>query len=135
MRIVRQRRNGFRVRGAFKARVFISGVELLCIFANMNGMLSGEELVDRLSEHLFWDVDCARVDPQVHARFLICRVMERGTREDVRAVWEYYGEEQVREVLTKAPSLTAKTIAFFANQFALPREAFRAHQRAKNWPE
>ncbi len=60
--------------------------------------------------------------------------MDRGTREDVRLVWNHYGPDAVREALVKAPSLRTKTVAFFANQFDLPREAFRAwRNRTTDW--
>jgi hypothetical protein len=53
----------------------------------------------------------------------------------VRAVWDYYGEERVREVLLNAPSLSAKAIAYFSNQFGVPREHFRAwSRRSSTWP-
>ncbi|HKK18112.1 MAG TPA: hypothetical protein VJ952_05465 [Opitutales bacterium] len=89
--------------------------------------------LQELSEHLFWDVDRDSVDVEAHARFLITRIMERGTREDVRAAWSFYGPDRVREELTQAPSLSKKTISFFANQFSIPKEAFRANGRNVNW--
>jgi len=88
----------------------------------------------QLSAHLFWDVDRATVDPEEHRRFIIPRVMDRGTLEDVKAAWSYYGEETIREVLLNAASLHKKTIAFFACQFDLPRERFRAFRnRTGTW--
>jgi hypothetical protein len=47
-------------------------------------MESGEYL-QSLSPSLFWDVDRASVDTGKNQRFLICRVMDRGTREDVKS--------------------------------------------------
>ena len=82
--------------------------------------------LQRLSARLFWDVDPAAVDPDEHRRYVIPRIMDRGTREDVKAAWSFYGEETIREVLLNAASLHKKTIAFFACQFDLPRESFRA---------
>jgi hypothetical protein len=98
-------------------------------------MISSEQFLDRLSNTLFWDIDRNSIDPASNAAFLIVRVMERGTRREVRVVWSYYGANRIKEVLTKAPSLSPKTIAFFANQFGLKREAFRAFQRASNWTQ
>lgn len=89
--------------------------------------------LEQLSEHLFWDVDRRRVDPLANAGFLLPRIMDRGTRADVQLAWTFYGDKRVQEILLAAPSLTRKTIAFFANQFQLPREAFRAYNRASNW--
>ncbi|MGB0257971.1 MAG: DUF6922 domain-containing protein [Coraliomargarita sp.] len=98
-------------------------------------MSAATAFLDQLSDHLFWDVDRLLVDPDNNAGFLLPRIVERGTRADVRAAWSYYGEDQAKAVLLIAPSLTRKTIAFFANQFQLPREAFRAYGRESNWAQ
>lgn len=90
--------------------------------------------VDRLSRHLLWDVDPASIDLERHRDWLIVRTMDRGTREDVRLVWGHYGPDAIRDALVKAPTLRIKTIAFFASQFDLPREAFRAwRNRDTDW--
>mgnify|MGYP001564051764 CR=1 FL=1 len=90
----------------------------------------------QLSDHLFWDVDRAAVDPEEHRQFIVPRIMDRGTLTDVRAAWAYYGEESIREVLLNASSLHKKTIAFFACQFDLPRERFRAFRnRTGTWDQ
>lgn len=98
-------------------------------------MTASEQFLERLSATLFWDVDRSGVESEANADFLIVRVMERGNREDVGAAWTYYGQEKVRDSLLSAPSLSRKTIAFFANQFGLSREAFRAHNRAHCWSQ
>lgn len=92
-----------------------------------------DPFLSQLSPQLFWDVDPDAVDPEAHADFLIVRVMERGTHENVRAAWSYYGASKIQAALLAAPALSPKTIAFFANQFGLRRSAFRAHQRSVQW--
>ena len=96
-------------------------------------MLTSDPFLSQLCPQLFWDVDPNIVDPAVHADFLIVRIMERGTRADVRTAWAYYGASRIQAALTAAPALSPKTIAFFANQFGLRRAAFRAHQRSSQW--
>ncbi len=103
---------------------------------NIGIVMTKTEFARQLSDHLFWDVDRAGVDVEAHRRFLIPRVMDRGTLSDVKAAWEFYGEECVREVLLKAAALNRKTIAFFANQFNVPRERFRAFRdRTETWTQ
>ncbi len=84
-----------------------------------------------LSKHLFWDVDAGTMDAETHRGFIIPRVMDRGTRSDVQAIWNHYGAETVKDVLLQAPSLQRKTIFFFANQFRLRPEAFRAYRKSQ----
>lgn len=88
-------------------------------------------IVQQLFPTLFWDVDVETMDSQSHRNFIIPRVMDRGTHDDVMAVWTHYGEEVVKESLLGAPSLQRKTIFFFANQFRLRPEDFRAYRKNK----
>jgi hypothetical protein len=99
----------------------------------MKVMSEFREFIKQLSPHLFWDVDPASLDTQAHAGFVICRVMERGNSSDARHVWAFYGEDRIREALTSAPALSPKTIHFFANQFQISCDAFRAYRRGHNW--
>lgn len=94
--------------------------------------MKSKVLTDQLSAFLFWDVDPSGINPETHRQFIIPRVMERGTRTDVRVVWDYYGSETVKSALLNAADLSAKTISFFANQFNLSRDAFRAFRNPAN---
>ena len=98
-------------------------------------MLTGKQFLDQLSAPLFWDIDQSSIDPEAHAVFLIIRVMERGTRQEVRTTLSYYGTSLIKDALLNAPSLSPKTIAFFANQFGIEKETFRAYQRASHWTQ
>jgi len=89
------------------------------------------DLVGQLSSTLFWDVDTGGMDEWAHRNFIIPRVMDRGSRNDAYAVWQHYGEETVKEALLRAPSLQRKTIFFFANQFHLHPEDFRAYRKTR----
>ncbi len=93
------------------------------------------EYLQSLSDTLFWDVNRETVEPEKNQRFLICRVMDRGTREDVRNTFAYYSEAVVLKNLQEARSLDRKTIHYFANRYNLPFESFRAWSTLKigNW--
>ncbi len=75
------------------------------------------------------------MDAARHKRFVICRVMDRGTREDVRLTRTFYSPAEIQDALLGARTLHKKTIAYFAVMLGLPREAFRAHavQQTGNW--
>ena len=82
--------------------------------------------ISKLSPHLFWDTDATTLDPEVHFRYIIPRVMDRGNYSDVKHVWDAYGAERVKEALTQCRCLNKRTISFFANQFGVKPTAFRA---------
>jgi hypothetical protein len=96
--------------------------------------MKSDDFLNQLSAFLFWDVDPATINLDAHRQFIIARVVERGTLSDVRAVWDYYGSEVVKTSLLNAADLSKKTISFFAHQFNLPRDAFRAFRNpASHW--
>lgn len=96
-------------------------------------MTRDKQFIDQLSDSLFWDTDRYQIDLDENAAFLIVRIMERGTHHDVRSAWSFYGATRIKDALLAAPALSGKTIAFFANQFDLLPESFRAYQRNSNW--
>ena len=83
----------------------------------------------QLPARLFWDVDPTQLDAEVHARFIIRRVVERGRLADVKTVWAHYGPDAVKAALIGARSLDRRTVAFFANQFGISTAEFRASSR------
>ena len=95
--------------------------------------LKSQKIKEGLRASLFWDVDFGKLDLDEHKVFVIVRVMERGTREEVRKVWSYYGDEAIKKHLLKARSLSPKTISFFSNQFNIPRSQFRSAVERNEW--
>lgn len=86
---------------------------------------------------LFWDVNPDKLDMARHAAFIIVRVMERGTREEVRYILNYYGEAIIKKHLLEARSLHKKTISYFANRFDVSRsqfKSFRGRDQVRTWP-
>ncbi len=82
-----------------------------------------------LGKHLFWDADYSQLQLDTHAGYIIPRVMDYGSWDDVRFVFSYYPEETIKQVLLSAPSLQIRTIHFFAHYFELPLERFNSFNR------
>lgn len=101
-------------------------------------MHNTQKIKDKLRPELFWDVDFRSLDVDKHTAFVIVRVMERGNREEVRIVWNYFGEETIKKCLLSARSLSPRTVSYFANQFKIHPSKFRStavRQTAGNiWP-
>jgi hypothetical protein len=85
--------------------------------------------LDMFTPSLFWDVDPNCVDLVRHARFIIARVMDRGTRRDVDVIRQYFSVDVIRNAVLEAPDLDKKTISYFANRFGIDRMEFKAHRR------
>ena len=95
------------------------------------------DLISQISKILFWDVDFNKINLNDQMSFIIPRVMDRGSKKDVKLIWDYYGEEVIKENLMNTRYLENKTIYFFANLFSVEPDKFRSFQfkklNSKNW--
>ncbi len=63
---------------------------------------------------LFWDVEPADVDPERHARYVVERIMDFGTDDEVRWMWRAYPKEELRRILDLPRSMVhPKSRAFW----------------------
>ncbi len=64
-----------------------------------------QPFIPELPKRLFWDIPGQTPDYANHPAWVIQRVFERGSMEDIAEVIVFYGEKKVKEVLTAAPHL------------------------------
>lgn len=83
------------------------------------------EFVKGLSRRLFWDVDPETIDEQAHCRYVIQRVLERGTLEDIRSTIAHYTMPFMITEAQKTRSLDPVTLAFAACLGNVREETFR----------
>jgi hypothetical protein len=97
-----------------------------------------EETKPNLRPTLFWDVDYEAIQWNKNYRFIIERVLERGTFEEWQTIKQYYGLERIKEAALQARWLNKKVWHFCSLYFEEPLENFRCseltdEQRAM-WP-
>lgn len=78
-----------------------------------------------LKRRLFWDVDPETIDENRHRRFIIERVLQRGTLEDIRATVGHYTMPVFAAEAKQIRSLDPVTLAFAACLCNEKEEAFR----------
>ena len=88
-----------------------------------------------LSEHLFWDVDRASVDPEQHAPWLVKRVLEYGRWRDWQALVAHYGKPRLAGIVIKLRSLDPRARAFCQAWFQLPPTDFRCSTSTPSRPQ
>ena len=80
--------------------------------------LSVQDILFRPS--LFWDVNIAELSTEKNKDFIIRRIFDRGTWDEILDLVIFYGEDTVEQSILKAPSLRKATIylasAFFNKQ-------------------
>lgn len=88
----------------------------------------------QLSPRAFWDVNMDTLDEEAHADWIIVRVFEWGSYDDLMEVWVFYGKEKIRKALTAAPYLTEKTLRFAASLLNLKTSDFRCYNSKQFHP-
>jgi|SRR5690349_13153023 hypothetical protein len=64
-----------------------------------------QEYLPDLPKALFWDIPGQAPDYKNHPEWVIKRVFDRGSMEDIAEIIIFYGKEKVKEVLTTSPHL------------------------------
>ncbi len=83
--------------------------------------------VECLDKRLFWDVEVADIDADRHRRFIIQRVLERGSLEDIRSTIRHYGLSVFTSEAQRIRSLDSVTLAFAACLGNVGKETFRCY--------
>ena len=88
---------------------------------------TGRERGEEFSPNLFWDADSAELDLVKHKKYVVQRVLERGTVEDIRHMFTMYGLEDVVSTSKTLRSLEPTALSFIACLADEPRENFRCY--------
>ena len=86
------------------------------------------EFVKSLSPTLFWDVERDEVDDVKHRRFIISRVLERGSLPDWERMRDHYTLPVIVAEAQQLRSLEPRALAFIACVGRVPENSFRSHR-------
>ena len=51
----------------------------------------------KFRQSLFWDVDPETIDPEKNAKYIIERILEHGSDEEIRWMWSYYPHSLIKD--------------------------------------
>lgn len=88
----------------------------------------------KLSPRAFWDIDMTKMDYEGNADYIIRKVFEYGTVEDIGEVLAYYGHERVKVALMTAPYLMEKTLRLASTLFDIPVQVFKCFTARQRHP-
>lgn len=74
------------------------------------------------SHHLFWDVDRAKLDINLHKNFIIERVLRYGLTEDVLLLLKTYSEEDLVKTIKSSKNIDRKTANYWALHLNIKKE-------------
>ncbi|MBF0433347.1 MAG: hypothetical protein HQK83_18865 [Fibrobacteria bacterium] len=83
---------------------------------------------------LFWDVDPEKIDYKQHARFIIERVLSRGSLDDWLYIKAKYTLSEIKKHVVNIRSMDKKSLSFCSKILDIPREEFRCYINNAYWP-
>jgi hypothetical protein len=89
------------------------------------------EFIQSLSQRLFWDVDPKTIDDRAHCRYVIQRVLERGSVEDIKATVAHYTLPFMIAEAHQIRSLDPVTLAFAACLGNVKEDTFRCYSSTR----
>ncbi len=78
-----------------------------------------------LPNYLFWDIDLTSLDFKKNARFIIQRVIQKGSLNEWRSIKEFYGIDFIKQEILMMRNLDIKTLQFFSTYFGIDKINFR----------
>lgn len=82
-----------------------------------------------LSNQAFWDVDMNSIDYTKNARFVVEKIIERGTHKDFMSILQFYGFEEVKKLSQKALYLSDVSLNFCCKLFNLQPSDFKCYEK------
>jgi hypothetical protein len=81
----------------------------------------------KLNSTLFWDIDIATLDYELHSRLIVERVLTRGNLTDWFELLGYYGLEKIKSEALQIRYLDDLTLHFCSLIFGVPKNQFRCY--------
>ena len=100
--------------------------------------INPDPLFEKLSKHLFWDVDRSKLNFEKDAPMVVQRVLEYGMLEDWIIICDYYGVPRIAEVAMRLRTLEATALTFISTVAKVPLDQFRCYKlrplNSQHWP-
>ena len=85
-----------------------------------------------LSKQAFWDVDMNKIDYEKNARYVVEKIIERGTHNDFLSILKFYGFERVKELALRALWLSDMSINFCCTLFKVKPTDFKCYEKKQS---
>lgn len=85
-----------------------------------------------LRRELFWDIDYDHLDPEIHKRVIIERVLSFGNLQEFFSILGAYSAQTLEDEIIKLGYLDPKTISFVAGFFNISQKRLKCYTRKQS---
>ncbi|WP_153799967.1 DUF6922 domain-containing protein [Foetidibacter luteolus] len=87
-----------------------------------------------LDKKILWDADLNDIDVYKHKTWIVSRVLTRGGLEDIRAILNFYTDDELKEAVLKSKTLNEKAMYFAAQYLNLDVKDFKCYEQIRSNP-
>ena len=87
---------------------------------------------EKLSKHLFWDMNATLLDKEKNKTIIIERVFNRGDIDDLKIIMKLYSIETIKQEIIKAGFLDKKTLHWASLFLKIPKIEFRCYKKTQS---
>ena len=87
-------------------------------------------LIENLSKYLFWDYNASMLDPNMDKTLILERVFTRGTENDEKEVFSYYGKNGIKDAILDVKYIDKKTLNYLSIILDIPKENFKCYKKS-----
>lgn len=90
--------------------------------------------IDKFSKHLFWDVDVAQLDVDLHVKYIVTRVLLYGNYTDWKLLLRQYGLDTIIKKAQRIKELDFRTATFLSVMGNVPKSTFLCYTTKPSLP-
>ena len=84
--------------------------------------------IPQFSARCFWDQDYKKLDFENDRNYIIARVVSRGSSEDQKELFAYYGWRTIKEEVVKIKYLNKKILNWLSLLLEINKKSFRCYE-------
>jgi len=92
--------------------------------------MENSNFLRNLSQYLFWDYNADILDPNIDKRLILERVFTRGTENDEKEIFNFYGKEIIKNTILDIKYFDKKTLNYLSIIFGISKEKFKCYRKS-----
>jgi len=92
-------------------------------------MLNKIGFINKISPHVFWDVEINQIDYEKNAVFIIQRVVQYGLLKDWQLIKSVFGIENLKTYVVQIPQLDDVSLSFLSNSLEIEKSHFKCYKK------
>jgi hypothetical protein len=86
-------------------------------------------VLSKLSKYLFWDFNMDTLNPDIDKKLILERVFTRGTENDEKEIFNYYGKNLIQKTVLDIKYLDKKTLNYLSVVLNIAKEEFACYKQ------